>query len=233
MAMIGGKIGPSQILATHGRHSLAACWQSGSGNRQASSAIYLQVIFFPLSGAKTKPASPCRQERDNPVKKSLFALVLSATVMTGGLPLVTPLATTQAQAQPIAIGVGIDPFMWSGRRYCWYDSAWSGPGWYWCGYNWRRGYGWGGGWGWHGHGGPRGWHGGYRGGPGWHGGGGWHGDRGWHGGGGYHGGGGWHGGGGYHGGGGFHGGGGGFHGGGGGFHGGGGGHGGGGHGGHH
>jgi hypothetical protein len=36
-------------------------------------------------------------------------------------------------------------FFWGGRNYCWYGNAWNGPGWYWCGYPWRRGYGWGGG----------------------------------------------------------------------------------------
>ena len=86
-------------------------------------------------------------------------------------------------------------YFYGGRNYCFYD-GWNGPGYYWCGYGWRRGYGWGGGYGWHGW---RGGNGGYHGG-GWHGGGGgWHdgghGGGGWHGGGG-HGGGGWHGGGG-------------------------------------
>ena len=94
-------------------------------------------------------------------------------------------------------------FFFGGQNYCWYDDGWQGPGWYWCGYQDRRGFGWGGGAGWHG----------------WRRGGGGHGGGGFHGGGGH--GGGFHGGGG-HGGGGFHGGGG---------HGGGG-HGGGGHGGH-
>jgi hypothetical protein len=41
-------------------------------------------------------------------------------------------------------------FMWGGRRYCWYDAGWRGPGWYWCGHHWRRGIGWGGPVGWHG-----------------------------------------------------------------------------------
>src|SRR6201994_4303429 len=36
-------------------------------------------------------------------------------------------------------------YIWGGRHFCWYDSAWNGPGWYWCGYGWRRGFGWGGG----------------------------------------------------------------------------------------
>ncbi|MGA7809297.1 hypothetical protein, partial [Bradyrhizobium sp.] len=48
-------------------------------------------------------------------------------------------------------------FIFGGRGYCWYDDGWHGPGFYWCGYAWRRGFGWGGGAGWHG------WH---RGGPG-------------------------------------------------------------------
>ncbi len=41
-------------------------------------------------------------------------------------------------------------FSWGGRRYCWYGGGWRGPGWYRCGFAWRRGLGWGGGWGWHG-----------------------------------------------------------------------------------
>lgn len=49
-------------------------------------------------------------------------------------------------------------FVFGGRNYCWYDDAWQGPGWYWCGYAWRHGYGWGGGYGFHG------WRGGHAGG---------------------------------------------------------------------
>jgi hypothetical protein len=66
-------------------------------------------------------------------------------------------------------------FYFGGRRYCWYDFGWNGPGWYWCGYPWRRGLGWGGARGWHGWWwggwGPRPPHwGGGMGGGGWHGG---------------------------------------------------------------
>jgi hypothetical protein len=39
-------------------------------------------------------------------------------------------------------------FLFGGRNYCWYDDAWQGPGWYWCGYAHRPGFGWGGGIGW-------------------------------------------------------------------------------------
>ena len=41
-------------------------------------------------------------------------------------------------------------FVWHGRRYCWYDDGWQGPGFYRCGYARRHGLGWGGGAGWHG-----------------------------------------------------------------------------------
>ena len=36
-------------------------------------------------------------------------------------------------------------FIYLGREYCWYPDGWRGPGFYWCGYNYRRGFGWGGG----------------------------------------------------------------------------------------
>ena len=41
-------------------------------------------------------------------------------------------------------------FSWRGRRFCWYDTGWRGPGWYECGFRWRRGLGWGGPIGWRG-----------------------------------------------------------------------------------
>src|SRR5579883_26816 len=52
-------------------------------------------------------------------------------------------------------------FFFGGRNYCWYDRGWRGPGWYRCGYEFRRGFGWGGGLGW------RGWRRPRPGGPGW------------------------------------------------------------------
>ena len=41
-------------------------------------------------------------------------------------------------------------FTWGGRRYCWYNNGWRGPGWYRCGFRSRRGSGWGGPAGWNG-----------------------------------------------------------------------------------
>jgi hypothetical protein len=118
--------------------------------------------------------------------RKLFAAAAAAATLIGGVS-----TAGVSQAAPIAandpnlIQAQLGFYLFGGRHYCWYDDAWSGPGWYWCGYAWRRGYGWGGGYGWHGWSGghDRGWyggHGGYRGGysGGYHGG-----DRG-----GYHGG---------------------------------------------
>jgi hypothetical protein len=47
----------------------------------------------------------------------------------------------------IAVAIAISPPIATARVP---DSAWRGPGFYWCGYAWRRGYGWGGGYGWRG-----------------------------------------------------------------------------------
>ena len=41
-------------------------------------------------------------------------------------------------------------YVCGGYQYCWYDAGWRGPGWYRCGFSWRRGYGWGGPLGWRG-----------------------------------------------------------------------------------
>jgi len=48
-------------------------------------------------------------------------------------------------------------FVFGGRNYCFYNNGWNGPGFYWCGYAFRRGLGYGGRSGWHGwdHRGPR------------------------------------------------------------------------------
>ena len=67
-----------------------------------------------------------------------------------------------AQATPIdrldgvaAVPVEQVQYFYGGRQYCWYPDGWRGPGYYWCGFAWRRGFGWGGPMGWRGWGGPR------------------------------------------------------------------------------
>lgn len=84
------------------------------------------------------------------------------------LSLATFGALAPAQALPVQPGIAAptdvqqSQYMYGGRNYCFYPNGWNGPGFYWCGYAFRRGYGWGGGHGWHGwdhrrphmHGGP-------------------------------------------------------------------------------
>src|SRR3954468_5622329 len=53
-------------------------------------------------------------------------------------------ASIQAVMDSLRIAEDVQYF-YGGRNYCWYDYGWNGPGWYWCGYAYRRGFGWGGG----------------------------------------------------------------------------------------
>src|SRR2546423_15182240 len=79
------------------------------------------------------------------------ASALAASVAITGGAQATPFAAPEAMR---AAAGHVDPienvqvFVWHGRRYCWYDDGWHGPGFYWCGYAWRSGIGWGGGVGW-------------------------------------------------------------------------------------
>src|SRR5262245_26989083 len=87
------------------------------------------------------------------MRKASAAIGLSAALAFGTLSIVT------IQAMPIA-PLHVDggdaellqkaQFVFRGRRYCFYWDGWRGPGWYWCGYAFRRGLGWGGPQGWHG-----------------------------------------------------------------------------------
>jgi hypothetical protein len=85
-----------------------------------------------------------------------------------GLALAGAVALPLADVAEAAIGDGVAAshlasqlmsvekaqFFFGGRNFCFYPDGWNGPGFYWCGYAYRRGFGWGGGEGWHG------WHGG-------------------------------------------------------------------------
>jgi hypothetical protein len=53
-------------------------------------------------------------------------------------------ASIQAAMDSVRIAEDVQYF-YGGRNYCWYPYGWNGPGWYWCGYAYRRGFGWGGG----------------------------------------------------------------------------------------
>ena len=83
----------------------------------------------------------------------LGAATLAATAQATPLSLTGQLGTVAAGLNPVEQA----QFILGGRHYCFYLDGWHGPGFYWCGYAFRRGYGWGG---------PEGWHGWSRGGGG-------------------------------------------------------------------
>jgi hypothetical protein len=90
--------------------------------------------------------------------------VMSGAAAAAGVPYPAPYPPAPAPYPYAAPAYGAAyPYLYDGRRFCWYDDAWNGPGWYWCGYAYRRGFGWGGGYGWRGwvYRGGRGGHGGY------------------------------------------------------------------------
>ena len=87
------------------------------------------------------------------MRQWIYAAAASLTLLgVAGQANALPFDRFTAAAVPTEIEQA--QFFFGGRNYCWYDDGWQGPGYYWCGYAWRRGLGWGGGAGWHG------WHGG-------------------------------------------------------------------------
>lgn len=85
-----------------------------------------------------------------------FSLSLTLAILLVAVAALLDFASAAPIALPGQSGAAINSssviqqadYIWRGRRYCWYNRGWNGPGWYWCGYAWRGGYGWGG---------PRGW----------------------------------------------------------------------------
>jgi len=82
------------------------------------------------------------------MRKSAVAVSAAALLAAGVIGLdgaaaapfgggVTTLPDAQSSAaEPVA-------YFYRGHDYCWYYDGWHGPGWYWCGYEFRRGIGWG------------------------------------------------------------------------------------------
>ena len=97
------------------------------------------------------------------MKKLGLAFVVAATMGAGTIVMNTAQAAPASMASELSAAAnGLNlveqtQFVFEGREYCWYDDAWNGPGWYWCGYATRQGFGWGGAVGWHNwhHGGER------------------------------------------------------------------------------
>jgi hypothetical protein len=85
-------------------------------------------------------------------------ILMRLSIYTAAASLAVLITVGQAAAMPVdrltpaAVPTNVEQaqFFFGGRNYCWYGNGWQGPGYYWCGYAWRRGFGWGGGAGWHG-----------------------------------------------------------------------------------
>jgi len=73
--------------------------------------------------------------------------VASITLALAGSGSLSASAAPVGGAAPTSL-VEQAQFYWNDHQYCFYEDGWRGPGWYMCGYAWRRGYGWGGGRGW-------------------------------------------------------------------------------------
>ncbi|HEX4079707.1 MAG TPA: hypothetical protein VHX61_12635 [Rhizomicrobium sp.] len=91
--------------------------------------------------------------RRSPRHNTALAIVIAA-IVSGGLIGFQALANgveAKVVISPSGIAIGGEayPHLYREERYCWYDTAWRGPGWYRCGYAWRDHLGWGGPFGWH------------------------------------------------------------------------------------
>jgi hypothetical protein len=108
-----------------------------------------------------------KEGRVRQVLKTASAAILAAGLFAGAAT-AAPIPSQGSLGDVVKAqdSVELAQFVFGGRNYCWYGDGWQGPGYYWCGYAWRRGFGWGGGAGWHGWGagGRGGFHGGGRGG---------------------------------------------------------------------
>jgi hypothetical protein len=93
------------------------------------------------------------------MRKLMTTLAAVAALMVAGT------VANRANAMPLGDPTGVRgaldelnivdnvQYFYGGRRWCWYDDGWMGPGWYWCGRYLVPGIGWGGGLGWRGWGG--------------------------------------------------------------------------------
>lgn len=94
-----------------------------------------------------------RGEKENAMRGFNAAAVAALAIMSGSSANVLAGVPSQTNGIRGALealsSVETVQYYWGGRRYCFYDDPWHGPGWYWCGYAYRTGFGWGGPFGWH------------------------------------------------------------------------------------
>jgi hypothetical protein len=99
-------------------------------------------------------ALPCAGGRSEDTMRTFVVIAAAGALLA---------TATSAQAAPLPGAGGLTAaladvnlveqaavrvYVHAGRRYCFYFNGWHGPGWYRCGFAWRRGLGWGGVYGW-------------------------------------------------------------------------------------
>jgi hypothetical protein len=91
------------------------------------------------------------------MRNFVLSLATAGFLVAGGVLSASP-AHAALLGAPGALDAAVDELavihqaqnVYGGRRYCYYENGWSGPGWYWCGYGSRVGLGYGGPVGWRG-----------------------------------------------------------------------------------
>jgi hypothetical protein len=81
-------------------------------------------------------------------KVTLLAAAALAAVVTQANAGTLPVNKLDSGASSLVDTVALRVYVHEGRRYCFYFNGWHGPGWYRCGFAFRRGLGWGGSYGW-------------------------------------------------------------------------------------
>jgi len=86
------------------------------------------------------------------MRKSALILLATSALVVGGSAYAMPVGSSAMKPASDAVSPIEKSALYivEGNRYCFYFDGWHGPGWYRCGFEFRRGLGWGGVYGWHG-----------------------------------------------------------------------------------
>lgn len=82
------------------------------------------------------------------MRNFVLSLATAGFLVAGGVLSASP-AHAALFGAPGALDAAVDElavihqaqYVYGGRRYCYYENGWRGPGWYWCGYGARVGVG--------------------------------------------------------------------------------------------
>ncbi len=105
------------------------------------------------SGKERQREGRNRRVRMRRIEIALLAATTLGIGATGAMTAnATPFSVSRQLDSAVAQSGTVEKaaYVFAGRDYCFYPDGWHGPGFYWCGYSWRRGFGWGGPIGWHG-----------------------------------------------------------------------------------